>query len=233
MYPFEPARRFHLRVNCGVKKHHARMPSPRPPQIDLLRAFLGRDAAVVEHVAAFFAVIALALRGEHHSAVRERVDLAIFEKRQRVPEDEIDVAFDVAIREVLACRFAWSAVGLAAFAIRVQRVLEAEEADVAEDGAVGGDADRDGLRAFLRERAGLTEGILEREVLGAELVAGYRCAGGFSGPPRRAVAEVVRQNYVGWRLPEPDELDLVLLDRDVFLVEIGRASCRERVLRLV
>ena len=68
------------------------------------------------------------------------MNLAVLEERERIAEDEVDIAFDVAIGEVLARGLARPLFGVAALAVGVEGVLVAEEAHVAEDGAVALDA---------------------------------------------------------------------------------------------
>ena len=113
----------------------------------------------------------------------ERADLAAVEERAGVAEDEIHVAFDVAVREILAA------------AVGVEGVLVAEEADVAEDGAVAGDLDCDGLRTF-GKRTVARVAVFKGEVLGIEIVAGDGGGGGERGAAGGAVGVVVGDDDV-------------------------------------
>ena len=60
------------------------------------------------------------------------MNLTAIEKRQGVSKNEIDVAFDVAIGEILPRGPARTLFGIAGFAVGVDRVLVAEETDMSE-----------------------------------------------------------------------------------------------------
>src|SRR5215472_13785797 len=99
------------------------MRSPRPPEVDLGCSGFRRDAAVVEHVAARLTLVAFALRRDHYLGVRQRVKFATVEEGQRVAEDKVDVALDIAVREVLARRAAGSLLGFTALSVGIKSVL--------------------------------------------------------------------------------------------------------------
>lgn len=124
------------------------MRSPRPAQVDLFGAGPRSEAAVIENISATLSFVALALRRDKHGGVRQAVDLASIEKRQSISENEVDVAFDVTVREILACRPAWTLLGIAALSVRVERVLIAPKTDTPEYRAIASDAQRDSLRAL-------------------------------------------------------------------------------------
>src|SRR5687768_9686156 len=106
------------------------MGAPRAAEVcpDLRR--LARQAAVREDEAERLIVWR---RGGGQVAVAQRVDVAALEEGGRRAEDEVHVAGDVAVLEVLTP------------AVEEDRVLPAEEAAVAEDGAVAVDADGERL----------------------------------------------------------------------------------------
>ena len=64
------------------------------------------------------------------------MNAAVFKKRRRLPEDKINVTFDVAILEILPPAFC------------VKRILPAEKTAIFEDNSIGFRQDRDGLRAL-------------------------------------------------------------------------------------
>ena len=143
--PLVPALGVDLRGHLGVHEDDGGVGAPGTAEIDAGGALGGGDAAAIEDVPASFFGVVPALRGDHDRRMSERVDLAAVEESQGIAEDEIHVAFDVALGEVLAGRFAGPLIALAPLAVRVQRVLIAEEADAAEDGAIAGDLESDGL----------------------------------------------------------------------------------------
>ena len=82
------------------------------------------------------------------------MQLAPVEDRHAVAENEIGIAFDVAVGEVLARRHAWAVVAVTIAAGGEQRILRAGDAEVAEDGAVARHVQRHCL-AF--SRAGVVD----------------------------------------------------------------------------
>jgi len=117
-------------------------------------------------------------------------EAAVVEVGDGVAEDEIDVAFDIALGEILARGDAGAFIGFAAFAVGVERILVAEEADAAEDGAIAHEFEGEGLGAFLRERTIAAEAVFDSQVFGVEIIAGDGDAGGFSGASRSAGAVI-------------------------------------------
>src|SRR5205085_6725078 len=111
-------------------------------------AGFGSDTAVVEHETAVLLSIVAALRGEPYRLARERVDLAAFEVGLSVAKDEVHMAFDVTIGEVLARRRAGPPLGDAAFAADKERVLRAEQPHVAKHGTIAAHGKRHGLPAL-------------------------------------------------------------------------------------
>src|SRR3954447_5039657 len=132
VFPLVPALRHNLRSHFSIQENYGGVRAPRTAEIYLGRALLRRESAVVEDVAALLFRVMLALCREIDQRVRERVDLAAIEKRDRVAEDEIDVAFDVALGEILARRLARAPIAVAVLAVGVERVLIPEESDAAE-----------------------------------------------------------------------------------------------------
>ncbi|KPC74280.1 hypothetical protein ADL26_11505, partial [Thermoactinomyces vulgaris] len=108
-------------------------------------------------------------------AARERVDGAPVEHGGAAPEDEVDVAFDVAVPVVLARRHGHRR------AVRVQRVLVAEEAAVVERRAVAAHAAGDGLGAAHAGVVGAEPVVREGDGAGGEAGAVELHRGGTGG----------------------------------------------------
>src|ERR1700735_145576 len=101
---------------------------------------------MVEDVAAIRLLRSVpALRGVHHAARIDAVELAPVEDGHAVAEDEIGVAFDITVGEVLTRRHAGAVITVAVAAGGEQRVLGAGDAQVAEDGAVASHVQSYGL----------------------------------------------------------------------------------------
>src|ERR1700728_4941856 len=119
--------------------------------------------------------------------MRSAMNLAVIKDRFAVAEYEIDIALDIAVGKVLASRNAGLAIGSAVATASVERVLIAEEANVAEDGSVGSDQRGQRLRPDGDLGVGGVPVVGEGEVLGAEVVAAYlgggrvQCAAGSAG----------------------------------------------------
>src|ERR1700733_11791867 len=109
-----------------------------------------------------------------------------------IAEDEVDIALDIAMGKVLAGGGAGLAVGSAVAAAGVERVLVAEEANVAEDGLVGSDQHGQRLRTDRDLGVGGVPVVGEGEVLGAEVV-GPNLSGGrvecAAGSPRTLIKD--------------------------------------------
>src|SRR5215831_15630345 len=119
---------------------------------------------MVEDVAAILPWIAFALGRNHDLLMVDGVNHAVVENGLGIAEDEIHVAFDVAILEILARRPTGSLVSLAGAAGGEQSVLCAEKTHVAEDSTVPSHGKRDGLRALRLQTVLLAEVILESEI---------------------------------------------------------------------
>src|SRR6202050_3989166 len=146
--PFAPARGIDLVIHVGVHINDRRIRTPGTAEKDGAGdGGIGGELAVVKEKAGVLLGIVLGLRGEVAAGVRGGVNLAVLEDGFAVAEDEVDVAGDVAIGEVLARGDAILRV-VAAVRAEIDRVLIAEQAVVVEDGAVAGDENRESLRAL-------------------------------------------------------------------------------------
>src|ERR1700677_2904509 len=171
--PLAPACGKNVRAHLGVEKDHLRIRTPWPAKPDILRASRSRQRAVVEDKAAVLRRIVLRLGCEKPFGVRSAVNLAVIKDSFAVAENEIDIALDIAVREVLASRCAGLAVGSAVATAGVERVLIPKEANIIEDGLVGGDQHGQRLRADRHLRMRGVPIVGEGEVLGAEVIAAY------------------------------------------------------------
>ena len=97
--------------------------------------------------------VSLQGRGGGEISLVLAADFAVIENGRGFSEDEIDVAFDIAVVEIIA-----------AVAVGEDRVLPAEEPAIVERDSVAGDFDGQGL-------AVRAEGVLEGDVLGGEIIA--------------------------------------------------------------
>src|ERR1017187_7514994 len=167
--PLAPAGGFNVGAHFGVQEYGSGIRPPGTAQPYVLDRGLGRQLAVIEHEAAVLSGRALSMRGNVAELVRSAVDFAVFENRLAISEDEIHVALDVAVRKKLP------ALG------RVYGILVAQEPHVAEDRAVGGDVDREGLRALRQLRMGGVEVVGEGQVLRGEAGGLDLHRGGFRG----------------------------------------------------
>src|SRR5215213_2682223 len=86
------------------------------------------------------------------------MNAAIFKNRRRLPENKIDVTFDVAIFKILPSVFG------------VKRVLPAEESAIFENEPVGVRKHGDGLRAALTLIGFEIEGIFKSQVFSVKIV---------------------------------------------------------------
>ena len=87
--------------------------------------------AVIKNIAACFLRIVLALGRQEYKLMRDGVNFTMFEHCFAIAENEIHIAFDVAVREILSGRNARSLFGGARLAPQVQRVLRSQHPDVA------------------------------------------------------------------------------------------------------
>src|SRR6185437_2241677 len=99
----------------------------------------GGEAAVIENVAAWLHSVVAVLRRVHYAFAGEAVQLAMIEDGLAVTENEIGISGDVAMAEVLTGRNARAVIAVAVFAGGEERVLRAEDTQVAEYGAVARD----------------------------------------------------------------------------------------------
>src|SRR5688572_25427611 len=132
-FPVMPAFRPYLCIHHRVQKNSAAIVAPRPPKINaVLRVAAGQTTSIKNKSCGFVC------RKAHRSrdvAVAFTVNVTILENRRRLPENEIDVAFDIAVLVILA-----SVLG-------IESVLPTEEPTFFEDCTVRFNKNCDGLRA--------------------------------------------------------------------------------------
>src|ERR1700722_14841513 len=145
--PLAPACWKDVRPHLGVEKNNSSVGTPRAAEPDARSARCRGQRAVVEDKAAIFGGIVFGLGGEKSFGVGSAVNLAVVKNGFAVPENEVDVALNVAVSKVLAGGGGGLAIGRANSAASVERVLVAEEANVAEDGLIGSDQHGERLRA--------------------------------------------------------------------------------------
>src|SRR5258708_31889889 len=134
--PLVPAGRIDLFVKLAVQKHHGCVWPPRTSQEYFADIILRCNPAVIKNIAACLLRIMLALRRNHAFFVRDNMNQAVVEDRQGIAKDEIDISFNVTIAEILARRDTWAGVRFTRPGCGKQSVLCAQEANVAENGAV-------------------------------------------------------------------------------------------------
>src|SRR5580658_713040 len=130
--PFAPARWDDVIAHLGAQKNHLCVRTPRTPQPHACYAWVGRELAMAKDEAAVFIRIVLRLRCHEALRVRSVVNLAVIEDRFAVAEDEVHVARDVAMAEVLARGDARLAVGPTVAAAHINRVLIPQQAHIFE-----------------------------------------------------------------------------------------------------
>src|SRR5215469_9949306 len=138
--PLPPASSGNVVAHVTVCECHRRPGTPRAAQPHVMNSGRSGQPAVIEDERAVFARVMFALSRNVSALVRRAVNLAVLKPSLAIAENEVDVAFDVAILEVLARNRARLAVaGAAPFAADVQSVLVAEQAHVLEFRTVGRD----------------------------------------------------------------------------------------------
>ena len=131
----------------------------------------GSKAAIIEDEGAVIARVVLALRGNVSAIVSGTVDLAVLKPRFPVAENEIDIAFDVAIGEVLASgRAGLAFAGAATFAADVQRILIAQQPHIAKGRAIPCYGQCQRLRALRQLRVTRVEVVRECKIFGAKTI---------------------------------------------------------------
>src|SRR6188508_698259 len=143
-----------LRVHHRVQKNSAAIVAPRPPKINaVLCVAAGQTTSIKNKTRGF-------VRGETHRsgdvAVALTVNVAILKNCCRLSEDEIDVALDVTVLIKLPPVFG------------VKRVLPTEKTTIFENGSVGLNQDRNGLRAG-------AERIFKSNILSVKIVPADVC----------------------------------------------------------
>ncbi len=103
-----------------------------------------------KHVTVRLGVAEAPMRG--HITLPLAVNVAVFENRGGVTENEINVTLDVAVLVILPPT------------VREQRILPADEATIAKDNSIGVHVNGDGLRTS-------AVGVLKRKVLSAKVTA--------------------------------------------------------------
>src|SRR6185437_1241776 len=101
------------------------------------------------------------------------MNLAVLEYRFAVAEDEIDVSFDVAVREELARGFAVLLVLFASSAIGIECVLITEQTHVVKHRSIAGNAQRHCLRTLGIRNSWSAVIILKRDILGKKVFCIY------------------------------------------------------------
>ncbi len=154
----------HLR-HLGTQECDLREGAPGPAEVGPDAGRLSADRAAGEDEAER---LLFGRRGRRDVAVLADEDRAAFEEGRRGPEDEVHVAGDRAALEILAAT------------VQEHGILPAQEAAIAEDGAVAVDTDRERLPDG-------TGGVLEAQLLRGEVVRvdHRRCRP--EGPGRLAV----------------------------------------------
>src|SRR5450759_4292415 len=99
--PLAPSRRLDVRAHLGIEKHHAGIRPPVTPQPHTGHPGRSRQFAPLEYERAVLPGGAFSLRRNVPDGVRRAPNLAAFEHRPGIAEDEIDVALNVAIHEIL------------------------------------------------------------------------------------------------------------------------------------
>src|SRR5262249_26077297 len=99
--PLAPTRGNNVGILPCVGEDHARVRTPGPSQIDVLHAGCGYEPAVTEDEARVLCSGALALGGDEADRVRRAADDTMVEHALAVAKNEVDVALDDAVAEVL------------------------------------------------------------------------------------------------------------------------------------
>src|SRR4051812_25590032 len=116
--PLSPACRFNLRSHLRVEKNHGGIGAPRPTQPDAcLVRFCGQCAAI-ENENTVLGRIVFPLRRKEATCMFRAMNFAIFKESFAISENEIDIPFDVAMREVFPRRRARFTVGPATTLVR-------------------------------------------------------------------------------------------------------------------
>src|SRR5262249_25318662 len=124
--PLSPAFIGDFCVEFAVQKYHGRVTPPGTAKKNYAHARIGRHTTLIEDISAHLLRIFLTLSGEHYFTVGNCVNHAAIECHPRISEDEIDVALDIAVREVLSRRHTWAGLRLAGAGTEVERVLRTQ-----------------------------------------------------------------------------------------------------------
>src|SRR5262249_17043078 len=100
-------------VQLTFHKDHGGKRSPRPAQKDLPCLSVGGDLAVIKNVAALLLRVAFALRCNVGLRVCDHMDMAAIKDSLGIAKNEVYIALDVAVIEILARRIARAAVARA------------------------------------------------------------------------------------------------------------------------
>ena len=169
--PFAPARELDVSSISVFMKMTFGVGTPGAAEVYAVDSGVCGELAVVEDIGAVLRFADAALRGDVASGMRGTADLAMVEERLGVAKDEIDIAFNEAVGEILPRRRTRRA-GRAMLIRRVQGILIAQEAHIAKDRAVSGYVDLLALASLLEDLGMMrVEVVLEGQVLGDEVVS--------------------------------------------------------------
>src|SRR6478752_4821903 len=99
--PLRPASGINFLIQIAVEEYHGGIRSPGPAKEDLACLIVDGDAAMIKNVAALLFWISLALRRNISLRMRGHMDVAMIEDSLSVAENEINIAFNVAVVKVL------------------------------------------------------------------------------------------------------------------------------------
>src|SRR5215472_5110928 len=232
-------------LNVRVIESDCRIIAPRTPKYDLVSVVLAGDFAVQKIIARVLGREVLALCGKHYSWIVSRVQLAMIEDCLRIAEDEIYVAFNVAIAEVLTrslarrcvCRWRGSIprqVFVARSAIGVQGILCAQQSYLVYHGTVGTHQQSDSLGPFFSACVLVLPSVFDGQVFGFEAVGVDGHGTRFAGSSCAYRCIIPTQHDVLRLSAGADEYDVWLVDVDFLAVcarrEANHFACRRRVI---
>ena len=171
--PLTPARRHNVITHFGIQKNHFGIRTPRTPQPHSGHAGVGSEPAVVEDKAAVLIRIMLGLSRDKALRVRGVVNLAVIEDRFAVAKDEIHVASDIAVSEILSRRDARLPIRPAIAAAQVDRILISQQTHVPKNGLVAGHKYGQRLRARRELRMRRIPVVREGQIFGKEIICVY------------------------------------------------------------
>src|SRR5215831_20079268 len=196
--PLRPARGINFFVQLAVQKNHRCIRPPGTAEEQLSYFGIGGDSAMIEDVSTLLLRVSFALGCDVGLRMRNYVDMAVIEDRLCVAKNEIHIAFDIAVVEILPRRNAGAGVAPARTACGKQRILRAQKADIAKNGAITAHGQRNGLRTLRLQSMVPAVVVLERHVVGIKIVAGNKSGGGMECAARavRAIG-IDDYNFLG------------------------------------